>query len=382
MENRLHAFLVTADAALIETHKGWLAQVADLAVYRSATECREGLGQRVPDLVMIDFDLPDGEGLDLHRALRDDFDTCDVFQLALCQPDALAQEDFSADDQLFKPVDPRVLQRKWTQIEKRFTEAANARSQLSYAQGVALTAMSSMGELGVVMQFLSRSFTCHSISSVASLTLDALRQYDLTGVVDIQWEGGELLLSTDGSEVSASTRTLIAQRRTLGRLLEIDTSLVVNFPHVSILISNLPVDDSQRCGRIRDNIATLAEGVESRVLGLLMEHTVLLKRQGIRYAVCEIRDSVSNLNGRQLADLEQTRSLVNQVIDEFEEAFMQVGMETQVENVLINRLVDLRHSIGDIVSRPGEVHEKLQVVVNALETLAGKVGDEAGEGLG
>jgi hypothetical protein len=296
--------------------------------------------------------------------------------LALCHPEALALADFSADDQLFKPVDQHVFQRKWTQIETRFIEVANARSQLSYAQSVALTAMSSMGELGVVMQFLSSSFTCHSISSVASLGLDALRQYDLTGVVDIQWEGGELLLSTDGSEVSAATRNLIAQRRTLGRLLEIEASLVVNFPHVSILVTNLPVEDSQRCGRIRDNIATLAEGVESRVLGLLMEHTILLKRQGIRYAVCEIRDSVSNLNERQLADLEQARTLVNQVIDEFEEAFMQVGMETQVENALINRLVDLRHSVGDIVSRPGEVHEKLRVVVNALETLAGKVVDD------
>jgi hypothetical protein len=239
-----------------------------------------------------------------------------------------------------------------------------------------------MGELGVVMQFLSKSFACHNIQSVAALAIQSLLQYELQGAVYVVWEGDGIALTTEGTELPESQHRLIEQRRTLGRILEIDRNLVVNFDHVTVLVSNLPEDDYQRLGRIRDNIATLAEGVESRVLGLLMEHTVLLKRQGIRYAVCEIRDSVSNLNGRQLADLEQTRSLVNQVIDEFEEAFMQVGMETQVENVLINRLVDLRHSIGDIVSRPGEVHEKLQVVVNALETLAGKVGDEAGEGLG
>jgi hypothetical protein len=49
-------------------------------------------------------------------------------------------------------------------------------------------------------------------------------------------------------------------------------------------------------------------------------------------------------------------------------------MMPEVENQLIGQLVGLRHKVAEIVGRPGEVHEKLQTVINALETLAGEVG--------
>ena len=108
--------------------------------------------------------------------------------------------------------------------------------------------------------------------------------------------------------------------------------------------------------------------------GLLLEHDNVLKQQGIRYAVWEIRDSVKNLDARQMDDLARSRALVNRVIDDFEDAFLHMGMIPEVENQLIGQLVELRHKTAEIVSRPGEVHEKLQTVIAALETLAGEVG--------
>jgi CheY-like chemotaxis protein len=376
MANKLFVFLVSADEAFIAQHKPQLAHEADLNVYRSAAECRAGLAARRPDLILLDTGLPNDEGFALHRELRDDFDTSDLFQLLLCTAEDTAREGFDADDQLLKPVPEALLRHKLAQLTKLFDHNAAAREQMSYAQSVALTAMSSMGELGVVMQFLSKSFSCHNIQSVAALALDSLRQYELEGTVYMVWEGDGLSLTTDGSEPTEETKTLIAQRRTLGRILEIDRKLIVNFDHISVLITNLPEDDAQRRGRIRDNIATLAEGIESRMLGLLLEHDNVLKQQGIRYAVWEIRDSVKNLDSRQLNDLSHSRELVNRVIDEFEDAFLHMGVVLEVENQLIGRLVDLRHKLADIVSKPGEVHEKLQTVIGALETLAGEVGQQ------
>lgn len=244
---------------------------------------------------------------------------------------------------------------------------------MSYAQNVALTAMSSMGELGVVMQFLSKSFTCHNIQEVAALTVDSLRQYELEGAVYIVWEGDGLAQTTDGSDLTEDNRRLIEERRTLGRLLEIGRNLVVNFDHVSVLVTNVPLDEPQRQGRIRDNIATLSEGIESRIQGLLLEHDNILKQQGIRYAAWEIRDSVKNLEARQIADLAETRELISRVIDEYEEAFLHMGILPEIENQLIGELVELRRKIADIVSRPGIVHQKLQTVIAALETMAGQV---------
>ena len=373
MADKLFVFLVTPDEEWISRHKERLGREFDLNVYRTEKECRAALAERQPDLLILDTALPGG--FTLHRDLRDDFMTGDIYQLLLCSEDEAAHDYFIADDFLLKPFPCGVFWKKVALIRKIFEQNASNREQLGYAQNVALTAMSSMGELGVVMQFLSHSFACTTLSAVADLALDALRQYDLAGTVHFIWEGEHLTVTTDGSPASEARGELIAQYRTLGRILEIEEKLIVNFDHVSMLVTNLP-DDPQRCGRIRDNLATLAEGVESRVQGLLMEHDIILKQQGIRYAVYEVRDSVRHLDLRQMEDMKSSRDLVNAVIDEYEEAFMHMGISPELENQLIAHLVTLRQRITGIVGQPGTVHEKLQVTIQALETLAGQTGGE------
>ena len=371
MADKLFAFLVSADEEWISLHKERLGREFDLNVYRTERDCRSALADTQPQLLILDTALPGGFAL--HREIRDDFMTGDIYQLLLCTEDEAAHDYFVADDFLVKPFPGGVFWKKLALIRKLFEDKASARDQLGYAQGVALTAMSSMGELGVVMQFLSHSFSCTSLSAVADLALDALRQYELAGVIHFIWEGEQLTATTDGLPPQESQRELIAQYRLLGRLLEIDKNMIVNFDHVSILITNMP-DDPQHCGRIRDNLATLAEGVESRIQGLLLEHDVLLKQQGIRYAVYEVRDSVRHLILRQMEDTKSSRDLVNSVIDEYEDAFTHMGVALELENKLIAHLVTLRQRITAIVSQPGMVHDKLQITIQSLETLAGQTG--------
>lgn len=374
MAEKLFLHLVSADEVFIAHHKERLGHEVDLNVFRNAAACRDGLAAQRPDLIVIDTGLPDDEGFKLHRELRDDFDHSDIYQLLLCDEADIARAGFDADDQLLKPFGEAAFYRKLAQVTKVFAEKASTREQMAYAQNVAFTSMSAMGELGVVMQFLSKSFGCANIQSVAALAVESLDQYELEGAVYLIWEGDSLVRTTANGDLPQEQRTLIEQRRTLGRILEIGRNLVVNFDHVTLLITNLPEEDSQRLGRIRDNIATLAEGIESRLQGLLLVHDNTLKQQGIRYATWEIRDSVKNLEARQIADMSQTRELINKVIDEYEDAFLHMGMSPEVENQLIGQLVELRHKIAEIISRPGEVHERLQIVITALETLAGDVG--------
>lgn len=367
-------FLATADEAWISQHKEALLREFDLNIFRLGADCQAALAERQPDILLLDTALPDIDAFALHQAIRADFSTSDVYQLLLCSEEEAGREDFAGNDFIVKPFSDRVFFQKLALLKKTLSRERVAREQMSYAQNVAMTAMTSMGELGVVMEFLTKSFSCQTIQSVGELAVQALRHYELDGVVHFTWEGESYTVRTDGAEITPAEREHIAQMRTLGRLLEIKEQLVANFEHTSLLIKQMP-DDSARCGRIRDNIATLCEGVESRVLGLLLEHDNLLKQQGIRYAVCEIRDSVSNLYERQVADLATGRALIAKVTDDFEDAFVHMHIMPEIENQLISQLVTLRQRISDIWTQPGEVDAKLRSVVGSLETLAGEVGN-------
>ena len=70
---------------------------------------------------------------------------------------------------LTHPVDLPNLSRQLRTTYRLASERSSFRQQANYAQQVAMTAMTSMGELGVVLQFLSKCFACTTIQAVAQV---------------------------------------------------------------------------------------------------------------------------------------------------------------------------------------------------------------------
>jgi CheY-like chemotaxis protein len=376
MDTKPFLFLATADEAWIARNKEALLGEFELNIFRSGADCKAALTGRLPDVLVLDTGLGDVDAYALHRALRDDFDTGDIYQLLLCTEEEAGREDFVGSDFVLRPFLDAVLFKKLALLKKTLARERAGMDQMAYAQSVAMTAMSSMGDLGVVMEFMTRSFACRTIQAVGQLALEAMKQYELDAIIHFVWEGESYTARTNHQEIDPLDREHLAQMRPLGRLLELNRQMIVNYEHTSILIREMP-DDNTRCGRIRDNIATLCEGIESRVVGLLLEHDNLLKQQGIRYAVFEIRDSVANLYDRQMDDMKAGRNLIGQVSDDFEDAFLHLALAPEVENQMVGLLVELRQKLTEIWSRPSEVEARLQRVISSLETLAGEVAGNA-----
>lgn len=371
MDNKPFVFLAAADPEFIVRIKEALHGSVNLNVFTDGETCRTALAAHVPQALILDTRL--AGAYPMHQAIREDFDTGDIYQLLLCSAEEATRADLVADDFLPYPISDAAFLNKVRLLVQTLERRRRGGEQMAYAQKVAMTAMSSMGELGVVMNFMSKSFSCRTIQNVGELALQALGQYDLDCIVYFSWEGEHSIARSGGQAVSPEDREHILQLRPLGRLLELNGQLIVNFEHTSILVRQMP-DDAEQCGRLRDNVAMLCEGVEARVTGLLMEHDNILKQQGIRYAVCEIRDSVANLHARQLDYLKTGRDMIGQVTDEFEDAFVHLALMPEVENQLISQLVSLRQRLTELWSQPGEVEARLQSVVHALEVLAGDVG--------
>lgn len=93
---------------------------------------RRGLieaGTRRPDLIVLDLGLPDGDGIDLIRDLRQ-WSSMPVIVLSARsrEADKIAALDAGADDYLVKPYDPEELLARLRAIERRrHQDAAGAR---------------------------------------------------------------------------------------------------------------------------------------------------------------------------------------------------------------------------------------------------------------
>jgi hypothetical protein len=203
---------------------------------------------------------------------------------------------------------------------------------------------------------------------VALEVVSSLSQYGLSGAVQVRGGTEVLIESTPGGNPSEDG-AVISKLHGIGRIFEFKTRMVINYDFASILMNDVPDDNEQR-GRIRDNVAMLAEGAHARVASLMIEQDNRRKQSGIRYALGEILEMTSELRDQQSISQNQGQSAVNAVIQSFETAFIRFGLTPDQESELINLLVELRHEVASIGMSAEEIDRKLQRVVRSLQSIA------------
>ena len=139
---------------------------------------------------------------------------------------------------------------------------------------------------------------------------------------------------------------VLEKLRDIGRIFEMGSRAVVNFDHVSLLVENLPVDDPDKVGRLRDHLAVLAESADMRLAALDAASERDLQKQGIEAALDELRAAMqqaarnadaSHRRGRtsllehieQLARVTPTLGLTEVQASYLDDLIRQAGDETQ-----------------------------------------------------
>ena len=375
MENNLRVFVVDDDAIILDVLRATLAAECELDTFASAEACLSALADVKPDLFLLDVSMPVMDGYALCRQLKDDWDTQDIPVVFISASDnnetRMLCYEAGGDDFIQKPFDPAELLSKLGVAGRILAEKKALREQAGYAQRTAMAAMVSMGELGVVLQFLSKSFACNTLDELAAALLDAMQQYDLQAAVQMRIGDEVLTLSHNGRNVPLEVSVLNHVRES-GRIFQFKSRCVFNYGQVTLLVKNMPLEDAERCGRIRDNGALLAEGADARLRAIETEMLAARRRAGIESALPRL---YSTLDGVQ-ANYRRNCFELTQVMIDFHEqlakAFISLGlMERQEEqlssmaNDFVTRLVGTQDASLEIVGHLEALAEDLKVLLKS-----------------
>ena len=375
MENNLRVFVVDDDAIILDVLRATLAAECELHTFASAEACLGALVDVKPDLFLLDVSMPVMDGYALCRQLKDDWDTQDSPVVVISASDnnetRMLCYEAGGDDFIQKPFDPAELLSKLGVVGRILAEKKALREQAGYAQRTAMAAMVSMGELGVVLQFLSKSFACNTLDELAAALLDAMQQYDLQAAVQMRIGDEVLTLSHNGRNVPLEVSVLNHVRES-GRIFQFKSRCVFNYGQVTLLVKNMPLEDAERCGRIRDNGALLAEGADARLRAIETEMLAARRRAGIESALPRL---YSTLDGVQ-ANYRRNCFELTQVMIDFQEqlakAFISLGlMERQEEqlssmaNDFVTRLVGTQDASLEIVGHLEALAEDLKVLLKS-----------------
>lgn len=337
MEEKPLVFIVDDDQVLLDVVDAALADDFRRESFTAGEACLARLAECRPDIVLLDLSLPGIGGFEVCQRLKGDWESRDIPILFISASDDIDTRllcyEAGGEDFITKPFDPAELLRKVRVAARILDEKRALHEQAGYAQRTAMSAMVSMGELGVVLQFLSKSFACGSQEELGAALLDALRQYELNAALQLRLGDGALTVSDNGRELPLEVSVLNHVRHS-GRIFQFRSRCVFNYGRVTVLINDMPLADPDRCGRIRDNVALLAEGADARMQAIEAEELARHRRAGIEAALPRVQCTLESVQANYRRNsLELTQSMI-----EFQEAlgksFISLGLSEAQENSL------------------------------------------------
>lgn len=337
MEKLLRVFVVDDDPILLDVLGAALEDDFEREFFTSGEACLARIAECRPDIIILDLTLPGISGFEVCQRLKDDWETQDIPILFVSASDDIDTRllcyEAGGEDFITKPFDPAELLRKVKVAARILGQKHALHEQAGYAQRTAMSAMVSMGELGVVLQFLSKSFACGTREELGAALLEAVRQYELNSAVQLRMDDQALSMSENGIDLPLEVSVLNHVRHS-GRIFQFKTRCVFNYGHVTLLVNNMPLDDPDRCGRIRDNVALLAEGADARMRAIEAAELARHRRASIEAALPRVQTTLEAVQ----ANYRRNSLELTQVMIEFQEAlsksFFTLGLtESQEESM-------------------------------------------------
>ena len=137
MQEAHHILIVDDDLEILDLLKGYLESNGySVATAADTTLARQSLDEQAADLIVLDLMLPNENGLDFCRKLRQTSNTPVIMLTALGETvDRIVGLEVGADDYLPKPFDPRELVSRIRAVLRRSADGDSAPDAKTYRFG-------------------------------------------------------------------------------------------------------------------------------------------------------------------------------------------------------------------------------------------------------
>jgi DNA-binding response OmpR family regulator len=380
MHKQFEIFLIEDDPAVQGILGATLEDVAGIAMFDSAEACQEALSTARPDLFLLDIGLPGMDGYQFCRWIKDNEElaaTPVLFVSAYDTIDArLAGYTAGGEDFIVKPFAPEELLDKIRVAQRIVQDKESLRAQVHAAEQLTALVLTSMEESGVVLQFLGKIAGATSEQEVAEGFLHLLDAYRLDGAVQTRVGERSHTLSAQGVDLPLEV-SIVNHVRNMERIFEFKTRSVFNFEKVTVLVNNMPLNDPDFCGRIRDNLAIAAQGADGRLAALEVEEINHRNRQGILDALGSLGTTLDNLNQMRKDDKRASSEIMYAMQEDLAKSFVSLGLTAGQENHIEDLIERYIARLVEVFDRGEHQQQMLESLNKGLATLTGNTGKPA-----
>lgn len=363
MSDIFKVFAIDDDPLILEILRDTLEPDCHVEAFESAEACLPRLETEKPDMFLLDVGLPGVDGYSFCRVIKDDESLRHIPVTFVSSHDTIEARlkgyEAGGEDFIVKPFAPKEVRSKIKIAQQIIRNQKALEEQAKAANSFSMMMITSMGESGIVMQFLGKLFSWNNEHEVAAGLLELLQSYQLEGVVQTRIAKRTLTQSAAGADLPLEV-SVLNHLRDQGRIFEFRNRCVYNCDHITIMVNNMPVHDPDLCGRLRDHLSLVAQGADSRLQSIETEEANRRNRSGIDAALQSISESLGVMRKLHGEDRAGSAQLMLDLEQSLAKAFVHLGLTNSQERYLEELVQDFMKRLMALQDRGTSVYETLQ----------------------
>ena len=337
----------------------------------NGNDCLQSIEQRMPDLVLLDVNMPDLSGLDVCKALREKEDTVNlpiIFVSALASDEErLAGYEAGGDDYVTKPFNDDELVAKVETVIRQAKERLKLKESTASATSAAMMAMTSASELGVAVQFMQDSFECNNYSELWENALEKISNYGVGLSLFIKQADGSVKFFSDGIERPLEM-AVFDQLMSKGRVYSFGNKFILNGKRASLLIRNIPDGEEEKIGRLRDHLMVMLEAIDARLQAIENEVKIAKRHLALEHIIDVTQKEVTEIDQiyrQQQAGVSQELS---DIMANLEAAFISLGLTDEQEGFLLGVIKNAENNTDELYKKGLELDQRFATILNNLRS--------------
>lgn len=328
--------IVDDDRTTRAIHRSILAKQFDVETVSSGGEALTICRERLPDLVLLDCQMPELDGFQTCKQLRE-WATIPIIFATVHQSleEHLKAYDAGANDLITKPVNSKILLRKIAMAIRNHQLVTRLAAEKISPNCMPMSFLSREGESGTLLNFIRTSLDCRNHVALAEKILEASKDCGVQCSVLIRHANGPTARTLHG-EPSPLERSILDLSSNLGPVFQFKSRLVVNQGRISIIVANMPdkTQAGERAGRIQENITILAEAADALCGNVDMLIASTRSAEQLRIALGNACNAVQSLRKKYLTMHDDVRMLLHDLVVDVERTYSWLGVNQSQESII------------------------------------------------